>query len=125
MHYARMTGHDYREGYYFVTINTAPRRDCLSRIVGGKVELLPFGEIVLRAYLQMSIDSPEIDLRVCAIMPDHFHAIIAFRRRGDPLAHGGAHGCPQERLGPGPWPHQMPQRRHGTLDHARYFILLM
>ena len=83
MHYARMTGHDYREGYYFVTINTAPRRDCLSRIVGGKVELLPFGEIVLRAYLQMSIDSPEIDLRVCAIMPDHFHAIIAFRRRSE------------------------------------------
>ena len=42
MHYARMIGHDYREGYYFVTINTAPRRNCLSRIVGGKVELLPF-----------------------------------------------------------------------------------
>ena len=81
MHYARMTGHDYHEGYYFVTINTAPRRNCLSRIVGGKVELLPFGELVLKAYLQMSADSPEIDLRVCAIMPDHFHAIIVFRRR--------------------------------------------
>ena len=63
MHYARMTGHDYHEGYYFVTINTAPRRNCLSRIAGGKVELLPFGEIVLKAYLQMSADSPEIDLR--------------------------------------------------------------
>ena len=44
MHYARMTGHDYHEGFYFVTINTAPRRNCLSRIVGGKVELLPFEE---------------------------------------------------------------------------------
>ena len=44
MHYARMMGHDYREGYYFVTINTAPRRNCLSRIAGGKVELLPFEE---------------------------------------------------------------------------------
>ena len=55
MHYARMTGHDYHEGYYFVTINTAPRRNCLSRIAGGKVELLPFGEIVLKAYLQMSL----------------------------------------------------------------------
>ena len=51
MHYARMIGHDYHEGYYFVTINTAPRRNCLSRIVGGKIELLPFGEIVLKAYL--------------------------------------------------------------------------
>ena len=27
-----------------MTINTAPRRNCLSRIVGGKVELLPFEE---------------------------------------------------------------------------------
>ena len=44
MHYARMTGHDYHEGYYFVTINTAPRRSCLSRIAGGKVELLLFEE---------------------------------------------------------------------------------
>ena len=50
MHYARMSGHDYHEGYYFVTINTAPRRNCLSRIVGGKVALLPFGEIVLKGY---------------------------------------------------------------------------
>ena len=83
MHYARMIGHDYHEGYYFVTINTAPRRNCLSRIVGGRIELSPFGEIVLRAYLQMSADSPEIDLRVCAIMPDHFHAIIVFRRRSE------------------------------------------
>ena len=83
MHYARMAGHDYHDGYYFVTINTAPRRNCLSRIVGGKVELLPFGEIVLKAYLQMSADSPEVDLRVCAIMPDHFHAIIVFRRRSE------------------------------------------
>ena len=83
MHYARMIGHDYHEGYYFVTINTAPRRNCLSCIAGGKVELLPFGEIVLKAYLQMSADSPEIDLRVCAIMPDHFHAIIVFRRRSE------------------------------------------
>ena len=83
MHYARMAGHDYHEGYYFVTINTAPRRNCLSHIVGGKVELLPFGEIVLKAYLQMEADSPEIDLRVCAIMPDHFHAIIVFRHRSE------------------------------------------
>ena len=83
MHYARMAGHDYHEGYYFVTINTAPRRNCLSRIVCGKVELLPPGEIVLKAYLQMGADSPEIDLRVCAIMPDHFHAIIVFRRRSE------------------------------------------
>ena len=83
MHYARMAGHDYHEGYYFVTINTAPRRNCLSRIVCGKVELLPPGEIVLKAYLQMGADSPEIDLRVCAIMPDHFHAIIVFRHRSE------------------------------------------
>ena len=83
MHYARMIGHDYHEGYYFVTINTAPRRNCLSRIVGGRIELSPFGEIVLKAYLQMNADSPEIDLRVCAIMPDHFHAIIVFRRRSE------------------------------------------
>jgi len=83
MHYARMIGHDYHEGYYFVTINTAPRRNCLSRIVGGKVELTALGEIVLRAYLQMAVDSPEVDLRVCAIMPDHFHAIIVFRRRSE------------------------------------------
>ena len=83
MHYARKYGHDYHEGYYFVTINTAPRRNCLSQIVGGKVVLTPLGEVVLKAYLKMAADSPEIDLRVCAIMPDHFHAIIVFRRRSE------------------------------------------
>ena len=83
MHYARMIGHDYHEGYYFITINTAPRRNCLSQIIDGKVVLTPLGEIVLKAYLKMAADSPEIDLRVCAIMPDHFHAIIVFRRRSE------------------------------------------
>lgn len=83
MHYARKSDHDYHEGYYFITINTAPRRNCLSQIVGGRVVLTPLGEIVLKAYLKMTADSPEIDLRVCAIMPDHFHAIIVFRRRSE------------------------------------------
>ena len=92
MHFARMTGHDYREDHCFVTVNTAPRRNCLSRTVDGKVELLPFGEIVLKAYLKIEADSPEIDLRICAIVPDHLHLnndwvrLMATTRSRDELA---------------------------------------
>ena len=80
MNYARMRGRDYCRGYYLVTIVTSPRRNCLSRIVKGKVELSPFGEVVLKAYLQMGAEAPELNLVICAIMPDHFHAVVYFRR---------------------------------------------
>lgn len=80
MNYARMKGRDYCRGYYLVTIATSPRRNCLSRIVNGKVELSPFGEEVLEAYLKMGADAPELNLVNCAIMPDHFHAVVFFRR---------------------------------------------
>lgn len=80
MNYARMRWRDYCRGYYLVTIVTSPQRNCLSRIVKGKVELAPFGEVVLKTYLQMGAEALELNLVICAIMPDHFHAVVVHRR---------------------------------------------
>ena len=79
MHYARKFGHDYHRGFSFITINTAPRREFLSRVENARIVLSSYGQIVDNAFVQMAADSPEIDLRVTAIMPDHVHAVIAFR----------------------------------------------
>ena len=79
MHYARKYDHDYTRGFYMVTISTFPRRDCLSRIVMAQIELTVLGEMVEEAVKRMSLDSPELEVRQIAIMPDHLHLVLVFR----------------------------------------------
>ncbi|MBT3193278.1 MAG: hypothetical protein HN341_12050 [Verrucomicrobia bacterium] len=77
----RVRGHDYRgRGYYFITFGTRDRRRLLSRIVDGRVELEPAGELLMQAWRQIAEEDPAYELGVTAVMPDHFHGLAIARR---------------------------------------------
>lgn len=69
---------DYSQsGPYFVTICTARMACCLGNIVSRSVKLSRWGVIVQEEWLRTPEIRPGISLDVFAIMPNHFHAIIA------------------------------------------------
>ena len=73
----RLQTHDYRSGWFFVTIVTARRRPILGQIVAGSFRPSPLGECVRNELLQISSRWPSCVVDVFALMPDHLHAIIA------------------------------------------------
>jgi putative transposase len=77
----RVRGHDYHgKGYYFITFCTQKRRNLLSRIVEGRVELEPAGKFLLEAWNKITQEDPAYELGVTAVMPDHFHGLIIARK---------------------------------------------
>ncbi len=73
----RMPGYDYaQEGAYFITICTHQRRCLLSNIVGERVCLSRWGEIVTEEWLRSEELRPAVTLDVFVIMPNHLHGII-------------------------------------------------
>ena len=85
--YRRWNHHDYEGwGYYLITFSTEPRRPIFSRIENYQAELTPCGEALEAAWLKMAEECPQISLREYAIMPDHFHGVIAMKPgSGHPL----------------------------------------
>jgi hypothetical protein len=81
----RLPGHDYSgEAVYFITLCVQDKANLFGRIENGLVQLSPYGEIVKAEWLR----TPQIrKLGEYGIMPNHFHATLAFHPVG---AHGGA-----------------------------------
>ena len=78
--YHRWAHHDYAGwGYYMVTFSTEPRRPILSRIENYQAVLTPCGEALKAAWLKMAEECPQISLREYAVMPDHFHGVLAMK----------------------------------------------
>ena len=85
--YRRWEGHDYEGwGYYLITFSTEPRRPILSRIEDYRAVPTPCGEELEAAWRKMAEECPQISLREYAVMPDHFHGVIAMKPgSGHPL----------------------------------------
>lgn len=76
--YRRWSGHDYAGwGYYLITFATEPRRGILSRVENYRTVLSPCGEALEAAWRKMGEECPQISLREWAVMPDHFHGVVA------------------------------------------------
>ena len=94
----RMQGWDYSgKGMYFITIVTQNRECILGKIKDGKMFLSDFGEIVKEQFLMSFEIRKELFLDEYVIMPNHIHAIIVLKNRGDVGTHGpknnvGTHG---------------------------------
>ncbi len=74
----RLASYDYAApATYFVTFCTAYRDPILSTIVGGRVQLLPAGREVARAWRAALGHTPGAACDAGVIMPDHVHAIVS------------------------------------------------
>src|SRR5271168_291460 len=79
----RLKGYDYSHaGAYFVTICTANKKPLLGSIVDGHVTLSPAGEIVRAVWNALPSRFPRLLLDEFVIMPNHFHAVLAFVGEG-------------------------------------------
>ena len=76
----RVRGHDYHgRGYYFITFGTFQRHHFLSQIQEGRVILKPAGKLLVETWRKIEEEDPVYELRVTAVMPDHFHAFAICR----------------------------------------------
>jgi putative transposase len=74
----RLPEYDYSsQGNYFITICTKNMEEYFGKIVSGKIELSPIGNIVENTWNQIPKTFPNTILNTYQVMPDHFHAIIA------------------------------------------------
>ena len=73
----RMQGYDYSlPGGYFVTINVLNKKPLLGKVLGCKVFLSAYGEIVKEEWLRTEIVRPFVTLDEFIIIPNHIHGII-------------------------------------------------
>ena len=81
----RLRYYDYRStGLYFVTICTNHRRHLLGSISGGEVSLSQVGELAKACWESIPEHSPNTDLDLFVVMPNHLHALIAIDSRAEP-----------------------------------------
>ncbi|MEI7897644.1 MAG: transposase, partial [bacterium] len=93
---SRLSRYDYScYGYYFITICTKDRHHFLGRIVDRKMALSDCGKIVDICWRAIPDHYKNTGLGVFAIMPDHFHGIIAIYGKNRPVPGIGiiAPGC--------------------------------
>ncbi|MEM9164905.1 MAG: transposase [Cyanobacteria bacterium P01_F01_bin.4] len=76
----RLRGYDYSsQGAYFVTLCTYQRTCLFGKIVNGKSQLSPFGQIADDCWQQIPTHFPNVDLDEFIIMPNHLHGIIVIK----------------------------------------------
>ncbi len=76
----RWLGYDYNApGWYFVTICTQNRVECLCNIENGEVVLNKIGEIIRDQLLWLEKQYDYIELDEWIIMPNHVHAIVELK----------------------------------------------
>ena len=75
----RLEGYDYTSaGVYFITRITHRRKCLLGEVIGGEIELSPFGEVVKAEWLASARIRREIQLHEdeFVVMPNHVHGIV-------------------------------------------------
>ena len=79
----RMPGHDYAAGgTYFVTINTAERRNRFGTLVNGRMAHNEAGRMAAACWRAIPEHFPQATLDEWIIMPDHVHGIITIAPDG-------------------------------------------
>ncbi|MCB5270458.1 MAG: hypothetical protein LHW56_01280 [Candidatus Cloacimonetes bacterium] len=77
----RLKGFNYSlEEGYFITICSHEKKCLFGRVEQGEMRLNEFGETVESEWLKSAIIRKEIVLDEYVVMPNHFHAIVFFRR---------------------------------------------
>ena len=78
--HVRLSGNDYRQGAYFVTLCSRARQELFGRIAGtgpdALMELNDMGHIVDECWRAIPDHFPHAHLDQTQIMPDHLHAIV-------------------------------------------------
>lgn len=72
---------NYRNGWFFVTWQTAHNKSIFGAIVGDRCELNELGRRVKEYWRGMPSKYPELELDEFVVMPNHFHAIVRIRFR--------------------------------------------
>ena len=72
---------NYRNGWFFVTWQTAHNKSIFGAIVGDRCELNELGRRVEEYWHEMPAKYPELELDEFVVMPNHFHAIVRVRFR--------------------------------------------
>ena len=72
---------NYRNGWFFVTWQTAHNKSIFGAIVGDRCELNELGRRVEEYWREMPAKYPELELDEFVVMPNHFHAIVRIRFR--------------------------------------------
>ena len=70
---------NYRNGWFFVTWQTAHNKSIFGAIVGDRCELNELGRRVEEYWREMPAKYPELELDEFVVMPNHFHAIVRIR----------------------------------------------
>lgn len=88
----RLKDFDYSTaGYYFVTIVSHDRKNIFGNIIDGEMDLNHIGLIVEKAWQEIPIHFPYIEVGDQVIMPNHFHGIVIINQVGalhaEPLRH--------------------------------------
>lgn len=81
----RLKGYDYTQaGGYFVTICTHRHESILGKVVDGKMQLSPYGQIAFDFWPEIPAHFPNVEVAPFVIMPNHVHVIIMIHesRRG-------------------------------------------
>jgi hypothetical protein len=73
----RLQGYDYSQaGAYFLTLFTYQRQCLFGEIIGGAMQLNPYGQVVAEEWARSQTMRREIELDQWVIMPNHFHGIV-------------------------------------------------
>ena len=73
----RLKGYDYASaGAYFLTVCTHRREPLFGKIVRGRMQRNPFGQIVWDEWFRSAEIRSEIELDAFVVMPDHIHGIV-------------------------------------------------
>jgi REP element-mobilizing transposase RayT len=78
---SRKPGWDYsRSGYYFITVCTCDRNHLFGEVIGGKMIINSFGEIVNNEWIRSFEIRCELIRDEFTVMPNHFHGIVQIRK---------------------------------------------
>jgi len=82
----RLKNFDYSSsGYYFITICTKGREEYFGNIIGNKMILNKYGEIVKKCWFKIPEHFDNVELNEFIIMPNHIHGIIIIKYTNQPV----------------------------------------
>ena len=92
----RLPSYDYgHPGSYFITVCTNQRRCLFGEVVGGEVNLSPYGGIVMNCWHDLVNHYARVELDAFVVMPNHVHGIIVLTDVDRRTAHSRSYGLPE------------------------------
>ena len=85
----RLPGYDYSQpGWYFVTLTTKNRSCLFAHLQNGKIVLTDAGHMIKTTWQELPLYSPQIELDIFQVMPDHFHGILIIKPKYNRIERG-------------------------------------